>query len=367
MERESGALQPSGAQARDGHRAVWLVALLVVAVALGGFWAGRATVGEGRVETDVSSSTLTVTVKREAVGRVLTLNVTAQQPKTLLAANALGGVVTRTAGSVTARQGATLYVVAGIPVRAVQGREPFYRDLAIGVRGQDVIALRAALVAMGHLSAPGEVFDGATYYAVRAWQRALGIEESGTVRLGELVAVPSLPARLVVDSTLAAPGKVLSGGEAIVSGARGTPRFTLVVSEEQARLIPKTATISMRYAGQRWRARIARAQKDDSGDTILVLGALGGGAVCRAQCQLLPAGDTTSILSQVTVVPQTTGPAVPVASVTTAADGSTSVEVVSGEGASTSRPVKVLASQDGMAVVEGVEEGDQVLVFGDGQ
>lgn len=361
------APQRTESRAGGGRRATLSVALLVAAVAFGGFWAGRATVGKGRVESDVSASTLTVEVKRETVGRALTLNVTAQQPKTLLAANALGGVVTRTSGNVTVRQGGSLYVVGGVPVRAVQGKEPFYRDLAIGVRGQDVVALRAALVAMGYLSTPGDVFDSTTYYAVRAWQRELGIEETGTVRLGELVAVPSLPARLVIDSTIAAPGKVLSGGEAIVSGARGSPRFTLVVSEEQARLIPKTATISMKYAGQRWRARIVGTQQNDSGDTILVLGAPGGGPVCRAQCRLLPTGRTTSILSQVTVVPQVTGPAVPVAAVTTEADGSTSVEVVSDDGGAISRPVTVRASQDGMAVVEGVDEGDEVMVFGDSQ
>ncbi|SEB99762.1 Putative peptidoglycan binding domain-containing protein [Nocardioides exalbidus] len=339
-------------------------ALLLVCVGGGGFWAGQAAVGTTPYAGDVPSANLTAIATRQSVGRALTLAVTAEQPKVPLTANMLTGVVTRSTGTVNAKQGSILYAVAGIPVRAVQGNEPFYRDLATGASGQDVAQLRGALVAMGYLTIVGDDFDTSTYYAVRAWQRDLGVEETGTVRLGELVAVPRLPAALLVDTKTAAPGNVLAGGEPLVSGARGAPRFTLVVAEEQARLIPKSATITMKYAGQRWRARIQRTEQTDAGDTTIVLTSLSGGPVCRSQCQLVPAGDKTSILAKVTIVPRTTGPGVPVASISTAPDGTTTVQVVDHAGRTTPTPVKVLASQDGVAVVDGLSDGDNVLVFG---
>jgi len=62
-------------------------------------------------------------------------------------------------------------------------------------------------------------------------------------------------------------------------------------------------------------------------------------------------------------VPPVSGPGVPVAAVSTQADGTTTVVVVDQAGARTPRTVKVRGSQDGVAVVDGVNVGDHVQVF----
>jgi len=67
----------------------------------------------------------------------------------------------------------------------------------------------------------------------------------------------------------------------------------------------------------------------------------------------------------VAVVKPATGPAVPVAAITTQADGRTTVLMVDGSGARAEREVRVKASQDGVAIVDGVKVGERVQVLAD--
>lgn len=354
--------------ARSDHpagrgRALFLAIAFVGFALMVGFVAGRATVAPASLEADVPTGELVITVGEQSVGRSLNLNVTAEQPRRSLGVNNLTGVVTRATPSVRARQGSTLYVVAGTPVRAVQGRVPFYRDLSIGTVGPDVAQLRAALVTMGLLSTPGDTYDTSTYYAVTEWQEQLGVTETGIILLGEIVAVPRLPGQIVVDTTVATVGGTLGGGEKVVYGAQGTPQFSLVVSPEQARLIPQDATLSMKYAGQRWRGSVGKSRETENGDTSFRVVSSGRAAICGQDCGLLPPGRKTSILAEIAVVASAAGPAVPVAAIMTAANGTTNVQVLGDDGAPESQEVTVLSSQDGMAVVEGVQVGDEVMVF----
>ena len=88
-----------------------------------------------------------------------------------------------------------------------------------------------------------------------------------------------------------------------------------------------------------------------------------GGLLCADTCSALPASGEVHLLTDVTVVPPVRGPVVPVSAVTTAADGTASVVVVRPDG-DEARPVQIVTSVDGLAVVEGVEVGDVFRVFG---
>ncbi|OLT25977.1 hypothetical protein BJF82_12570 [Kytococcus sp. CUA-901] len=80
-------------------------------------------------------------------------------------------------------------------MRVVQAQQPFWRELSRGVRGEDVVALQELLIAGGYLDAEADGdFGQGTEDAVEAWQEEQGLPESGVVGLGELVAVPDLPA-----------------------------------------------------------------------------------------------------------------------------------------------------------------------------
>lgn len=344
----------------------WLRFVLVALVFGGlGVWAGRATLTPAAVPQEMPVTEVVVHVTEQTVGRTLNLNVSASQPKRALAANVLAGVVTEVRPTGEVNVGDVLYRVAGTPVRAVVGQVPFHRALSSGAKGTDVHQLQDALVSMGLLRAADGTYGAPTHRAVRAWQGLLGVERTGAIALGELVAVPQLPAALVLDEGAISLGSVLSGGEKIVHGAVGEPTFLLRLGREQARLVPESATVAMNYQGHEWQAVITASEQNQNGETLFHLAARDGGPVCGADCGAVATGEEVFILSRVAVVPPASGPAVPVAAVTTKPDGSTSVLVVDAAGARSERLVTVLGSQDGVAVVEGVSVGDRVQVLSD--
>lgn len=342
--------------------------LIAVVLLAAGFWAGRVTLAPRPLPDEIPASEVTAQVTHQSVGRQLTLNVTVEQEKRPLATNALAGVVThvRTDGE-DARQGDVLYRVANVPVRAVEGSVPFYRPLAAGASGADVRQLQNALVSMRLLASGNGTFGDSTTRAVRAWQKRLGMPESGTVELGELVAAPALPARLMLDSAVIAPGRVLAGGEMAVLGAVGEPSFVLPLSEQQTRIVPESATVVIPHQGREWPAAVAASVPGTNGEILYRLSAPGGGPVCGSECALFASDDKLSLLAKVAVVPPVSGPAVPVAAVTTRADGAAVVTVLDAAGAASERTVTVLGSQDGVAVVEGVEPGETVRVLAAGR
>ena len=88
-------------------------------------------------------------------------------------------------------QGQALYAVNGTPVMLFNGTQPAYRQLGPGVSGADVKQLEQDLIDLGVVSAANLTADGnftsADSAAVRRWQASLGLPQTGTVRLGEMV------------------------------------------------------------------------------------------------------------------------------------------------------------------------------------
>ena len=357
-------MHPRSRTVRPG-RIVWGI-LVVALLVLAGFWAGRVTMQPPAVATDLPDAEVLVDVTEQTLGRELNLNVTVSQPRRVLAANALTGVVTSVSDTGEVAVGDELYRVAGVPVRAVQGATPFHRALGLRDRGEDVRQLQQALVALGLLSAADGTYGASTERAVKTWQKQLGIAQSGRVALGELVAVPHLPSALSLDADVIGPGVVLAGGEKVVHGNVGEPTFVLRLSQQQARLVPESATVTISYQGHEWQAVVAGTENDDVGDTLFHLRAPDGGPVCGVDCWSVSTGGEIFVRSRVQVVPPTSGPAVPVAAITTHPDGTASVLVVDAAGTRTARPVTVLGSQDGVAVVDGVAEGERVQVLAAG-
>lgn len=93
------------------------------------------------------------------------------------------------------RRGQTLYRVDGKPVQLLCGKLPAWRELAVGVDdGSDVRQLERNLVALGHdpdrAITVDDHFTSATRAAVRRWQEAVGLPETGTMRPGDAVWQP---------------------------------------------------------------------------------------------------------------------------------------------------------------------------------
>jgi peptidoglycan hydrolase-like protein with peptidoglycan-binding domain len=93
------------------------------------------------------------------------------------------------------RRGQALYRVDGKPVQLLYGSLPAWRELAVGVDdGPDVRQLERNLVALGfdpdRAVTVDDHFTGATAAAVRRWQEAVGLPETGTMRPGDAVWQP---------------------------------------------------------------------------------------------------------------------------------------------------------------------------------
>ncbi len=335
---------------------VALACLVALAVAAGGgWWAARATLEpQTQDEQSAAPDVVWAEATTSSVGRSLPLSTTLRQPARTVATNVLPGVVLSTsAGEV--EQGDTIYDVAGTPVRVVEGEVPFYRDLARKFKGDDVAQLQQALIDLGHLEGEADgVFGWRTERAVKAWQKELGQEQTGTIPLGELVAVDRLPTVIQLGEAIVR-GATLGGGEESVLAPTGEQEFVLVVTQDQARMIPAEATVEVTWQEQVWDAVIAGSEQDEFGNTEYTLAAPDGGPVCGDACDSLPGDAQVTLRSEVVIVPEISGTAVPAAAVHTRADGSAYVVTESGEA-----EVSVAGSGGGIAIIEGIDVGTAV-------
>lgn len=349
-----------------GPLGVLLAVVLLVVVAVGAFWAGRVTLQADDAESSTPREPAEVTVVEQTLGRVITLTTTVRRPSVPLARNNLAGVVTWVSSPDTEdyASGDELYRVGDTPVVVVEGDTPFWRDLADGDRGADVLQVERFLALKGASLEPDEVWDEATTRAVQAWQAEQGVAQTGSFALGTLLATATSPVALALDRDLARPGEVLSGGEAVVTVADGDPTFVMEVTEDQAALVPMGTTVSVQGDDMEWPGVVSEASTTEEGLTALVLTAPDGGLVCGQDCAAIPSTGDTYLMTEVAVVPPVTAPVVPVAALTTETDGTTTVQRVAG-GTVDDQPVTVLAVSDGLAAVEGVTVGDRVRVFGE--
>ena len=351
-----------------GRRALAVLAVLalVAAAAAAGWWAARSTLTSTLPEAGAggggAEQVLWAQASEGSVGRSLPLSTTLRQPALPVSQNVLAGVVTAVSPGEVG-PGDVVYVVGETPVRVVEAERPFWRDLARGDKGADVTALQRLLIASKHLDGkPDGDFGWITERAVKAWQKAEGHAQSGVVPLGELVAVTDLPAVVQLGESVVV-GKTLSGGEDAVLAPTGQREFVLVVTQEQARLIPAEATVEITFEDHTWDAVIASSELDQYGSTTFTLSAPDGGEVCGQDCGVLPNDAQVTLRSAVVIVPKVEGVTVPAAAVRAAPDGRTYVVTEAGE-----VDVTVRGSGQGVAVVEGagVSSGTRVQVIGEG-
>jgi peptidoglycan hydrolase-like protein with peptidoglycan-binding domain len=93
------------------------------------------------------------------------------------------------------RRGQALYRVDGKPVQLLYGRLPAWRELSVGVDdGPDVRQLERNLVALGYdpdrVITVDDHFTSATRAAVKRWQEAVGLPETGAMQPGDAVWQP---------------------------------------------------------------------------------------------------------------------------------------------------------------------------------
>ncbi|WP_270976132.1 peptidoglycan-binding domain-containing protein [Trueperella sp.] len=335
-----------------------LTALGVLAMIGAAFWAGYTVNGIGSSKAPTVEP-IWAEASEGSIGRTIALSVEAIQERRAVAVNRLPGTVTARSNETEFSVGDPVYFVDGQAVRVVEGGVPFYRDLYEGLIGDDVSQLNAALTALGYPAGGEATFTDQTAAGVRQWHKDQGREATGEIPLGELIAVPSLPARLFLHDD-GAVGAVLTGGERLVFAVVGEPHFRTILTAQQVSLVPEGTPVSVTYADRTWQGRIGSAAPDDQGvihaDVLADVGLL-----CGAECDALPAEEKVVMSALAEVVPAQTGVLVPVSAITVDVNGAATL-VVEGEGGVVNTPVTVLGSQDGLALVDGIASGTRVRI-----
>ena len=203
---------------------------VTLAVLLGGAGIGMYVVlqrGGGNASASTASQPVnTATVQRTDLTTTETVSGTLQYTGSHDVTCQARGTLTATAaeGSTVSR-GQQLYEVDGSPVVLMYGARPAWRTLNVGVSdGPDVEQLDENLIALGYATrsnlAPSNTYTDADAAAVKRWQKALGVAQTGRVELGAVVFLPG-PIRIAAHK-VEVGGSV--GNGAVVSTATDTTR-----------------------------------------------------------------------------------------------------------------------------------------------
>lgn len=353
-------------RARRGARAVggWLLAC-ALGLGVGGASVWVLLGGGAPQSAPRDEAPTTFRAQEGSLGRTASYTARATWRDAELGVLGASGVVTShgVAPGDLVEPGSVLLGVDLRPVVVVPGDVPAFRDLDVGARGADVQQLETFLHQAGHLAVqPDDAYDRATARAVRAWQRALGVEPDGIVRAGDVVFSPALPARvwLAEDVTV---GRRVEPGTPLGSARAGDPDLALRIEDGQRRVPEEGTSVVVVAGGSRWDAVTGVASADADGAVAVPLHGPDGAAACRDECDLIAGVQGEVLLTvEVTVVPEASGIVVPVAALRTDAAGTVSVTLTGGEQV----VVEVLAGDGGRAVVSGLEAGTVVRLFGSG-
>lgn len=342
----------------------WIV-IAIVAVVVAGAASTWAVITVLRPAEDPleSAAQTYVAVAPGEVGAAMNLNTTAEWTPVPVGANRAMGVVTGVSvgpgDEVT--HGTTLYSVDLHPVVVAQGSVPAFRSVTSGVEGPDVAQVQAMLTALGHYDGPIDGDAGAgTERAIKRWQEAIGVEETGVVAAGDIIFVPTLPTRVSLDDTLVRRGVSLTGGEEVLRGLPAQPDFRLPVTEAQAGMIPTDTRVELTSPeGATWSGFTSEIVNDteSSGIWLTLVGAEGS-LICADQCGQIPPTGPASLPSRIVTTETVAGLVVPSSALVTGANGETAVINEQGERII----VSVEASAKGMSVITGVDEGIMVRV-----
>lgn len=342
-----------------GERSRWRVHTgwaLVAALAVGAtWWASAAVLRPAVTETAqlppavYTVSTGTVGVEVAATGRVEFI------PARTAVAGRSGVVTDITVASDGAiASGDRVLTIDLAPVIVAPGATPAFRDLALKMKGPDVAQLRQFL----GLSA-GDTYDWATYEAVRAWQRSLGVAVDGIVHRGDILFLPTLPARGYVEDDVSIGGMVETGQDLLtVVGDAGL----LVTADAGGRFVAgMTATLTL-PDGTTVSGQLSGPTREPDGlEYFRVVNADGANpcdAVCAAQ---FPPDTSSQVAARIELVPVAEGLVVPDAALIVRADGSLAVRTEDGD----VQAVTLVARGQGTSIVEGIDEGAVIELFAD--
>lgn len=196
------------------------VVVALIALAVVRPFAGGASTQTATVPTGIARVVRTNVVERQQVAGTLSYS----GSFTVVNGGAAGTVTWMPQAGALVTRGQPLYELDRSPVALLYGGRPAYRDLSLGVAGNDVRELQQNLRALG-FTAGGALqvngrFDVATLAAVEAWQRSLGRTVTGTVPLGSVVILPGATRVSTLAVTL---GANAAAGATVMTATSAAP------------------------------------------------------------------------------------------------------------------------------------------------
>jgi peptidoglycan hydrolase-like protein with peptidoglycan-binding domain len=349
----------SGVGRRRRRRAGRVLVAVVVVLALGGGAAAAAGVGlsggggSGSAHSSLPPATAKVT-RQTLVDTQSESGDLGYGEEASLTGRLTGTVTGLPAAGSIVKRGEVLYRVDNAPVVLLYGSLPAYRALSPGTEGADVKQFEQNLYVLGYRGfTVGEKYSDTTATAVKKWQKALGLPQTGTVDLGRVVYTAG-PVR--VGTLKAAVGDPAQPGSALLTFT-GTARVvTVELAVSDARLAHAGAAVGLKLPnGKTTTGKITR--------TLTVIKPAEGNNPATTKVDVFVSVDDESTLAdldQATVDVAFTASkrdnvlTVPVAALLALAEGGYGVQVVDG-GAT-----RIVAVQTGLFA------GGRVEVSGDG-
>jgi peptidoglycan hydrolase-like protein with peptidoglycan-binding domain len=317
---------------------------------------------EGTPDAHASGRSTAKVAKRDLAERADVAGTLGYSDSRALSLGGHGTVTALPAVGTVVDRGGQLAEVDGKSVLLLFGDRPLWRALAEGVDdGPDVEQLEANLIALGYSTesrlGPNEKWTAATTTAVKAWQKALGIEQTGTIEPGQVLFQPG-PLRV-------AQHLVEVGGQAAapvlqVTGTTQSVRVNLVAKKQalvhQGDAVQVVLPSGSAVAGSITSVgTVAEAAQGGQGDpTIPVVVALTDPAAAGGL-------DQAPVTVKITITSASGVLAVPVQALLALAEGGYAVERVTG---TTTELVGVTlgAAADGFVAITGaIAAGDEVV------
>ncbi|MEU9671752.1 peptidoglycan-binding protein [Streptomyces bobili] len=144
--------------------------------------------------------------------------------------------------------GEPLYEVDAQPVLFFRGSRPFWRALEKGmIDGPDVKVLERNLTDLGYARgshlAVDEKFTDATFSAIKRWQKALGVPQTGRVEVGRVAVLPYGEAR--VEEVVAKLGAVVGSGGPVLKVTKSDVYATIKPDEDQLPQLPPGSEVTV--------------------------------------------------------------------------------------------------------------------------
>jgi peptidoglycan hydrolase-like protein with peptidoglycan-binding domain len=239
----------SGVGRRRRRRAGRVLVVVVVVLGLGGAAAAAAGVGlsgsagSGSAHSSLPPATAKVT-RQTLVDTQSESGDLGYGEQTSLTGRLTGTVTALPAQGAVVKRGEALYRVDNTPVVLLYGSLPAYRALAPGIEGADVKQFEQNLYELGYRGfTVDEKYSDTTATAVKKWQKALGLPQTGTVDLGRVVYAAG-PVR--VDTLKVAVGDELRPETGLFTFTATARVVTVELAVSDARLAHTGAAVGLK-------------------------------------------------------------------------------------------------------------------------